>query len=93
MSAGYRPIPKRGGRELDPELQSVPHKTNTFGMDVVQCMQLSLIWCICMMCCVVRDRTLYVGNLNRHVTEYHLMQLFSQFGELTRVQFMCQSNN
>jgi RNA recognition motif-containing protein len=31
---------------------------------------------------------LYVGNLDRRVTEYHLMQLFSQFGELTRVQFM-----
>ena len=35
-----------------------------------------------------RDRTLYVGNLDRRVSEYHLMQLFSQFGELIRVQFM-----
>jgi len=35
-----------------------------------------------------KDKTLYVGNLDRRVTEYHLMQLFHQFGDLTRVQFM-----
>ena len=34
-----------------------------------------------------RDCTLYVGNLNPRVTDYHLMKLFGQFGELIRVQF------
>lgn len=35
-----------------------------------------------------RERTLFVGNLDKRITERHLIQLFTQFGELTRVQFM-----
>lgn len=35
-----------------------------------------------------RDKTLFVGNLDRRVTERHLISLFTQFGELERVLFM-----
>jgi RNA recognition motif-containing protein len=35
-----------------------------------------------------REKTLFVGNLDKRVTERHLIQLFGQFGELERVQFM-----
>lgn len=35
-----------------------------------------------------REKTLFVGNLDKRITERHLIQLFQQFGELERVQFM-----
>eukprot|EP00462_Mataza_sp_D1_P008064 CAMPEP_0175159450 /NCGR_PEP_ID=MMETSP0087-20121206/23421_1 /TAXON_ID=136419 /ORGANISM="Unknown Unknown, Strain D1" /LENGTH=212 /DNA_ID=CAMNT_0016447485 /DNA_START=61 /DNA_END=697 /DNA_ORIENTATION=- len=35
-----------------------------------------------------REKTLWVGNLDKKVTEYHLIKLFSKFGEIVREQFM-----
>jgi RNA recognition motif-containing protein len=35
-----------------------------------------------------RAKTLYVGNLGRKVTEYEMIKLFQQHGEVVRSQFM-----
>jgi len=35
-----------------------------------------------------REKTLYIGGLDKRVTEYHLIQLYQTFGKIDRLQFM-----
>eukprot|EP00472_Partenskyella_glossopodia_P008381 CAMPEP_0197539726 /NCGR_PEP_ID=MMETSP1318-20131121/63631_1 /TAXON_ID=552666 /ORGANISM="Partenskyella glossopodia, Strain RCC365" /LENGTH=161 /DNA_ID=CAMNT_0043098507 /DNA_START=89 /DNA_END=570 /DNA_ORIENTATION=+ len=34
-----------------------------------------------------KKRTIYIGNLDRRVTEYMLIKLFQKFGKMTRINF------
>ena len=36
----------------------------------------------------IREKTLFVGNLDRSATEYHLIKIFQQFGSIEKVVFM-----